>query len=220
MNHYEILGIPKNATADQIKSAYKKLAMKHHPDRGGDEVLFKQITTAYEAIKNPQPFHNELINAAIWIDFKTSILGGTELVQLKINNQLVALSLEIPQSVADGTTIFYKNIQPGLHARIQYRIEPNEKWHREGYNLFTYHSLDIWDLILGTEISITTLYDEKLKVIIPKQTQPDTQFRLSGKGIKNRQRAGDLFILLKAVIPNNIPDELLEHIKKVKYHAN
>ena len=47
MNHYETLGIDKNSTADQIKSAYKKLAVQHHPDKGGDEEKFKEISNAY-----------------------------------------------------------------------------------------------------------------------------------------------------------------------------
>lgn len=53
-NHYETLGVSKNATADEIKSAYRKLAMKYHPDRNpGDKVAeekFKEITAAYEVI--------------------------------------------------------------------------------------------------------------------------------------------------------------------------
>ena len=41
MSFYETLGVPKNASQDQIKSAYKKLALIHHPDRSGDAEKFK-----------------------------------------------------------------------------------------------------------------------------------------------------------------------------------
>jgi curved DNA-binding protein len=50
MNHYQVLGITSSATQDEVKQAYRKLAMKHHPDRGGDEAEFKKIKEAYEAI--------------------------------------------------------------------------------------------------------------------------------------------------------------------------
>ena len=53
MDYYEILGVSKNSSPEDIKTAYRKLAMKHHPDRGGDEAEFKKINEAYDAITNP-----------------------------------------------------------------------------------------------------------------------------------------------------------------------
>ena len=40
MDYYSILGLSKTATQDDIRKAYKKMSMKHHPDRGGDEEEF------------------------------------------------------------------------------------------------------------------------------------------------------------------------------------
>ena len=57
---YEVLGVPKNAAEDDIKKAYRKLAMKHHPDRNqGDtakksEEKFKEAKEAYEMLTDPQ----------------------------------------------------------------------------------------------------------------------------------------------------------------------
>lgn len=47
---YEILGVDKNATSDQIKKSYRKKALKEHPDKGGDPEKFKEITQAYEVL--------------------------------------------------------------------------------------------------------------------------------------------------------------------------
>lgn len=55
LNPYKILEISENASKDDIKKAYKKLAMKHHPDKGGTEAKFKEITSAYESLINPKP---------------------------------------------------------------------------------------------------------------------------------------------------------------------
>ena len=52
MDPYKELGISHNATEKEIKKAYKKLAIKHHPDKGGDPEKFKQIAAAYETLTN------------------------------------------------------------------------------------------------------------------------------------------------------------------------
>ena len=42
-SYYDILGVKKTASADEIKKAFRKLAQKHHPDAGGDEETFKEV---------------------------------------------------------------------------------------------------------------------------------------------------------------------------------
>lgn len=54
MNYYNILGIQPNASAEDIKKAYRSLAAKHHPDRGGDTAKFQEIQKAYETLSDPQ----------------------------------------------------------------------------------------------------------------------------------------------------------------------
>ena len=54
MDYYNILGVPKGASAKELKQAYKKKSMQHHPDRGGDEEEFKKINEAYATLKDPQ----------------------------------------------------------------------------------------------------------------------------------------------------------------------
>ncbi|OHD71301.1 MAG: molecular chaperone DnaJ [Spirochaetes bacterium RBG_16_49_21] len=57
-DYYEVLGVSKNATEDEIKQAYRKLALKYHPDRNkGDknsEEKFKEATEAYEVLRDPK----------------------------------------------------------------------------------------------------------------------------------------------------------------------
>lgn len=51
-DYYEVLGVGKSASADEIKKAFRKKAVEHHPDKGGDEAKFKEINEAYEVLSN------------------------------------------------------------------------------------------------------------------------------------------------------------------------
>ena len=54
-DYYDILGVQRDASPDDIKKAFKKAALKHHPDReGGDEAKFKEVGEAYEVLSDDQ----------------------------------------------------------------------------------------------------------------------------------------------------------------------
>ena len=54
MNYYEILGLEKNCSKEDIKRAYRKLAIKNHPDKGGSEEIFKKISEAYNILSDSE----------------------------------------------------------------------------------------------------------------------------------------------------------------------
>jgi DnaJ-class molecular chaperone len=54
-DYYDVLGVGKNASPDEIKKAFRRLAVQYHPDRGGDEAKFREATEAYELVLS-KPF--------------------------------------------------------------------------------------------------------------------------------------------------------------------
>lgn len=68
-DYYKILGVDKNATQDEIKKAYRKLALKYHPDRNPDdktaEEKFKEVTEAHEVLSDPEKRKNMIPSAPI-----------------------------------------------------------------------------------------------------------------------------------------------------------
>ncbi len=73
MNYYDILGVNPNCDQEEIKKAYRSLAMKHHPDRGGDPETFKKISSAYDTLSDP----------AKKMEYDQSLMGGP---QININS--------------------------------------------------------------------------------------------------------------------------------------
>lgn len=63
MDYYSTLGLQRGASDAEIKKAYRSMAMKHHPDRGGDEKKFKEVSQAYEYLSDPQK--KQMIDAGL-----------------------------------------------------------------------------------------------------------------------------------------------------------
>lgn len=53
-DYYEILGVPREASAEEVKKAFHRLAHKHHPNKGGDEAKFKEVNEAYQVLSNKE----------------------------------------------------------------------------------------------------------------------------------------------------------------------
>lgn len=106
MDYYNILGIDRTATSDDIKQAYRKLASKHHPDKGGDTAEFQKIQEAYgilsdeqkrRAYDNPQQnvkfnFHGDIND--IFQHFGFNPFGGDPFQNLKRRNQDIRIELD------------------------------------------------------------------------------------------------------------------------------
>lgn len=79
---YEVLGLTKDASMDEVKKAYKKLALLHHPDKGGNVEEFRKITEAYDKIVNPvgSPPSFLINQQQVHLTLAEVIMGGTKTI--------------------------------------------------------------------------------------------------------------------------------------------
>ncbi len=275
MDYYSTLGLNRGASDDEIKKAYRKLAMKHHPDRGGDQAKFKEISVAYEALTNPekkriidmggdphaQPgmggfnqgpfeFHfgsgdlndlfgnfgfgfgqrpmqrNKSLNINVEITLE-DVLKGKEIdAEIGVpNGAKKIINISIPPGVEHGQQIRYegmgdnsiKNMRPG-DLIVNIHVRPHRTFRRSGADIITEHTISVWDAILGTTLSVTTLDGRQLDITVPPGTQPETVLSCNGYGLPHlRARVkGNLLIKIKIEIPKNLNQDTIEKVKNIK----
>lgn len=267
MDYYSILGVPRNASPEEIKKAYKKKSMQHHPDRGGNQDDFIKVQSAYEVLSNSDkrdaydhphqanPFRqpngrnpfagtgfenmfgqgfaqqrqtprNKDITVQANISLADVLTGKDLIIQYHLSNGTIqTVNVDVPAGAKNGDTIQYEGLgdvghprypRGNLHVRI--KISKNKNWNRDQDNLFTKKSVNIFDLLLGCVIIITTLDNKRLEIKIPQGTKPGAKFSITNYGLPNmhtRQR-GNLFVEIEAEMPKITDDAILSKIEQIK----
>ena len=262
-NPYQTLGVNREADANTIKQAYRRLASQHHPDKGGDKNKFQEIEQAYRTLSDPQqraqydnpnpfgssnfefragaPFNFENIfdifgarfqqtphqqqrvqqaRLTLWVQLQDIADGVRKTISVGTHQGNTTVEIEIPLGIDDGTTVQYSGVGPGgIDLLITFRIHPSPQWARQALNLTTEQTVDIWNLILGTEMSIRDILGNTLSLTIPPKTQPGTTFRLKGRGLRHRSgQPGDLFVKIQGKIPDHIPESIIDAIAQTRNH--
>jgi curved DNA-binding protein len=261
-DYYAALGVPRTATADDIKRAFRRLASQHHPDKGGDTQKFQAIQQAYATLSdeqkraeydNPRPQFsgfqghpggvniNDIfgqmfgqgfgqgfgqqqhqhprrshVRMTLWISLLDVATGGKRTVSLGTQAGVSAVEIEIPLGINDGDNVQYEGIGPGgSDLVVQFKVSPDRVWQRDGLNLTQEVRIDIWNLILGGDLTIDTLTGKTLSTRVPARTQPGTVLRLKSQGLRDRAgQTGDIMIRVQAQIPENIAAEIIDAIQK------
>ncbi len=302
-DYYKTLGLERSASTDEIKSAYRKLAMQYHPDRNPDnkqaEERFKEVNEAYQVLSDPQKrAHYDRLGSSYsqwqrsgapgnfnWDDFFTSqqgqgarvdystleslfgnrggmgssvfsdffqaIFGGMGAPQ-RAGGQPRMQNSELPVTISlaeafQGTTRRIKigdrqkevKIPPGVKTGSKVRVAgagpgglsgqagdlllliqvaDDSRFTREGDDLRTPVSVDVFTAILGGEAQVPTMTGDVV-LTIPPGTQPETVFRIAGRGmphLRSPQTKGDLMAHVKVQIPRQLTEEQRKLLQKAR----
>ncbi len=153
------------------------------------------------------------------INFKESYEGTTRTLQTNGRK----LSIRIPAGVKTGSRVRVAGAGPeGTDLYLVIQVDEDERFEREGSNLTTTSTVDIFTLILGGDADVETPAG-KVKLSIPAGTQPDQVFRLAGRGmplLKSPNTKGDLYVKLKVQVPKYLSSkqrELIEEASRIKF---
>ena len=162
---------------------------------------------------------------SLWISLADALTGGTRPVAIQVGPNVSNIEITIPPGIQDNDTLRYAKLAPGgQDLIINYRIRPESNWYRDGLNLITERNIDVWDLVLGTELTVKDLMNNELILTVPPGTQPNAILRARGRGFPERSLpgqpsgriTGDLLVRLQARIVRAPDAELVEAIRKFK----
>jgi DnaJ-class molecular chaperone len=236
-DYYAVLGVPKNASQNDIKKAFRKLARDFHPDANEDnpdtESRFKQANEAYEVLGDPETrkeydHAREVgyfvggpggdVAADLSLSFHEAISGVTK--QINIDGNTV--KVKIPKGVDDGTRIRLKGKgSPGIRggppgdAYITVHVAEHPLFARSGQNLGITVPITFAEAALGAEIQAPTL-EGSVRLRIPPGTKTGKTFRVSGRGVESAKERGDLLVTVEVTVPKDLTDEQRALLEKFR----
>jgi len=190
-DYYKILGVDRNASEKEVKSAYRKLARKYHPDvNPGDksaEEKFKEVSEAYEVLSDKEKRAKYDQFGQYWEQARTGGPGGPGGVGPE--------GFTFDFSGSDLFELLYGG-RPGgaetVHTTRRRRAAPPAK----GRDIETEMDISLEDAFHGAK-KLFMLNGKKLEVTIPKGVGDGQKIRLSKQGEQVPAGSGDLFITVK-----------------------
>jgi curved DNA-binding protein len=208
MDYYEVLGLKKDSSTQDIKKAYRKLAMKYHPDRNkGDkeaEEKFKKLSEAYAVLSDPEKRKEYDTFGASGFQQRYSqedIFRGFDLGDILKEFGLGGMGGGFRASSGQGSpfeTFFFQGGGPGAGG-ASYRTTQQPV---QGSDLTYELSVSLNEVLSGSEKTISLRRENKtenVSVKIPKGIKAGQKLRLAGKGSPSPYGGppGDLFLIMK-----------------------
>lgn len=198
-DYYKILGIDKNASADEIKKAFRKLAHQYHPDKqGGNEEKFKEVNEAYQVLSdtNKRSRYDQFGTA----EGPAGFGGGGYRTTVDFEDLFGGRASSRTGFGFGNLGDLFEGVFAEAFSQVQMELP-----------------VKLTDLLLGAEIPLETGTGEQIMLKIPPGTQPGTTFQFRGKGGQHRRGRGDLYLIVRLELPRRLSKEqqkILEELRK------
>lgn len=151
----------------------------------------------------PEP---QEMQAEVTIDFRDAVQGST--MALNVNGE--PIKVKIPEGIADGQKVRVR--RGDMPLQITVRVRPHPLFERKGDDIHIELPITIGEAIRGAEVEVPTIHGPS-RIRIPAGTQTGRTMRLSGKGVKKKNGAGDQYVRIMVMVPPDAPAEAVEAIE-------
>ena len=206
-DYYDILGVSKTASDDELKKAYRKMAMEHHPDmvKEGDkkvhEERFKEINEAYQILSDPQK--RKLYDAYGHTSTGQGFPGGAG----GFGGQQGPFTYTYSSNMGGQNP--FGDVDPFevFQDFFGFRGFGGQRQPKRGKNLSYQLEIQFVDAVQGAQKSIKVETGE-ITIKIPQGARDGTELRFAGRGLPGPANtpAGDLFITLRVPTPREFQD--------------
>ena len=220
-NPWDILKIRPNASMQDIKSAYKTLAKRYHPDRGGTIKQWLSISTAYEAIMNKK--HVPVVNAPdtkmvnLSLSIHQQVHGLNEIISVDIDGEEVYINVSVPPGALKDDKFYIRDGKNKYIINIKELSHP--EYTRRGLHLATYKKLDFINLLKRRPFIILGPTGNYIEVEIPLDIMKDTNIiTVLNEGLYDRKtkKRGNLVIHVDVNIPILTEENLESFITRLR----
>lgn len=234
-NHPDIGG--DSEQFKQIVDAYETLIddqkRKYYDnvDSGNHSQRFQQSYNPFDEEKfqdifSRKSYKNKDIIIPVTLELKDVILGKNLILQYTLNSGAKeVVTIDIPPGVDTNSTIRYQELGddslrhiPRGDLLIRVKIRPQHDWVRDGVNLATRRIVNVFDLLLGCVILIETPDHKKVKMNVPKGTNPGKILSIRGYGIPDSRQGirGNLYVQIDCAIPDISDEKMLSQLTEIR----
>ena len=232
-DYYEVLGVQKGASDDEIKKAFRKLAVKYHPDKNpGDkeaEAKFKEANEAYSVLsdKTKRARYDQFGHAGVGGAGSGDPFGGGNPFGGAYSYGGQSFNFDFGGGGLDdilGAMFGFGGIYDCQRIRlngkggeapqeggqrgdlyVEIRVRAHKTLTREGDLILSEVTIPMVDAVLGCEVDVETV-DGQITMKVPAGTQPGTNFKLSGHGAPRlgSDERGPQIVTVNVEIPKNL----------------